>query len=104
MRSAISSANITESARRFPYSTVASAAGLRSAEAAIDSTGVIPDPAAISTCRPGTRRSAVNDPDGGWTSTRSPGRTSRTSQPETTPPGTSLTPIRSGSPSGAQME
>ena len=42
----------------------------------------------------------MNEPDGGCTSTTSPGRTSRTSQPDTAPPGTSRTPMRSGWPPG----
>ena len=46
----------------------------------------------------------MNDPAGGWTSIRSPGRTSRTSQPDMAPPGTSRTPIRGGSPAGEQIE
>ena len=70
----------------------------------IDSTGVMPDPAAISTCRAGAPRSGVNEPDGGCTSIRSPGRTSRTSQPDSAPPGTSRTPIRGGCPAGEQIE
>ena len=76
----------------------------RSAEAVIERMGVIPEPAAISTCRPGTARSGVNEPAGGCTSMRSPGLTSRTSQPETAPPGTSRTPIRGGWPAAEQME
>ena len=43
-------------------------------------------------------------PDGGCTSIRSPGRTSRTSQPDSAPPGTSRTPIRGGWPAGEQIE
>ena len=103
MRSATSSANITVSARRLPYSRVTSDPAASSA-AAIDSTGVMPEPAAISTCRPRTARSGVNAPDGGWTSIVSPGRVPRTSQPDTHPSGTSRTPIRGARPGGTQIE
>ena len=95
---------MTDPARRLPYSTLTWAPGWARADAVMDSTGVMPDPAAMSTCRAGASRSAVNDPAGGWTSIRSPGRTSRTSQPDMAPPGTSRTPIRGGSPAGEQME
>ena len=53
----------------------------------MDSTGVMPLPAAIRTWCPGRDRSGVNVPDGAWTSMTSPGRTSWTSQPDTAPPG-----------------
>ena len=70
----------------------------------MDSTGVIPLPAAISTCCPGVSRSGVNEPEGGCASTTSPARTSCTSQPETAPPATSRTPMRGARPRAAQME
>ena len=70
----------------------------------MDSTGVIPLPAAISTWWPGTSRSGVNEPDGACTSITSPGLTSCTSQPETAPPATSRTPMRGARPRAAQME
>ena len=63
-------------------------------EAAIDIIGVMPEPAAIRTCRPGTDRSGVKVPLGAWTSRVSPALRVRTSQPETAPPATSRTPIR----------
>ena len=92
------------SARRLPYSRVTSDPAASSA-AAIDSTGVMPEPAAISTCRrPRAARSGVNAPDGGWTSIVSPGRVPRTSQPDTHPSGTSRTPIRGARPGGTQIE
>ena len=75
-----------------------------STDEAMDSTGVIPLPAAISTWCPGTSRSGVNEPDGAWTSITSPARTSCTSQPETAPPATSRTPMRGARPWAAQME
>ena len=70
----------------------------------MDSTGVIPLPAAISTCWPGVSRSGTNEPDGSCTSTTSPALTWRTSQPETAPPATSRTPMRGARPLTAQME
>ena len=72
--------------------------------AAIDSTGVIPDPAAISTWCPDSVRSGVNAPVGVPTSTSSPGRIWCTSQVENSPSGTSRTPIRGRAPAGAQIE
>ena len=96
---------MTESLRRLPYSNVtAEPSRAASTEPAMDSTGVIPLPAAISTCCPGTSRSGVNAPDGACTSTTSPGRTWCTSQPDTAPPATSRTPIRGARPLTAQME
>ena len=58
----------------------------------------MPEPAAISTCRPGTARSGVKVPPGACTSSASPGWRSCTSQPETAPPATSRTPIRGAAP------
>ena len=55
LRSATASANITDPARRFPYSRVTVvSADPASSDAAMDIIGVIPDPAAISTWWPGT--------------------------------------------------
>ncbi len=70
----------------------------------MDSTGVMPEPAAISTCRAALARSGVNVPVGAWTSMRSPGRTSWTNQPDNAPPATSRTPMRGARPAGAQIE
>jgi hypothetical protein len=64
----------------------------------------MPLPAAIMKWRPGTSRSGVKDPDGGWTSITSPGRTWRTSQPDTAPPATSRTPMRGARPRTEQIE
>src|SRR5215469_2896664 len=75
-----------------------------SSDDAIDSTGVMPDPAATSTCSPTADGPGVNVPAGGCTSTTSPGLTSRTSQLETRPPATSRTPMRGGLPGGTQIE
>ena len=64
---------MTVSLRRLPYSSVT--VDLSSAartEAAIDIIGVMPEPAAIRTCRPGTVRSGVKVPLGAWTSRVSP--------------------------------
>ena len=72
--------------------------------AAIDSTGVIPDPAAISTWWPAVAVPGVKLPAGVPTEISSPGRTCRTSQRENSPSGTSRTPIRGRAPSGAQIE
>ena len=88
-----------------PYSSVtADSRCAASTEAAIDSTGVIPLPAAISTCWPAVARSGTNEPDGACTSSTSPGLTLCTSHPDTAPPGTSRTPIRGGWPAAAQIE
>ena len=87
-----------------PNSTAAVAAGSRSTVAAIDSTGVIPDPAAISTWWPAVAVPGVKRPAGTATEISSPGRTWRTSQRENKPSGTSRTPIRGRAPSGAQIE
>ena len=73
-------------------------------DAAIDIIGVMPEPAAISTWRPGTDRSGVKVPLGTWTSRVSPGLIVRTSQPETAPSATSRTPMRGAAPTGAQIE
>ena len=70
----------------------------------MDSTGVIPLPAAISTCCAGRVQVGVNEPDGACTSTTSPGLTSCTSQPDTAPPATSRTPMRGARPLTAQIE
>jgi hypothetical protein len=105
LRSAISSANITESLRRLPYSRVTNdSPSAASTDPAMDRTGVIPLPAAIRTCCPGACRSGVNDPDGACASTTSPALTSCTSQPDTAPPATSRTPIRGACPAAAQIE
>ena len=73
MRSATSSANMTVSLRRLPYSSVTvDLSSAASTEAAIDIIGVMPEPAAIRTCWPGTARSGVNVPLGAWTSSVSP--------------------------------
>ncbi len=80
------------------------AAGSRSTVAAIDSTGVIPEPAAISTWWPPVSGPGVKLPAGTPTEISSPGLTSRTSQRENSPSGTSRTPIRGRAPSGAQIE
>ena len=101
-RSASSSTNITVSLRRFPYSSVALPPPASTA-CAIDSTGVIPEPAATSACQPSTS-DGVKLPLGGATSISSPGRTWWTSQRENTPPGTSRTPMRGVVPGGAQIE
>ncbi len=96
---------MTVSLRRLPYSSVT--VDLSSAartDAAIDIIGVMPEPAAISTCRPGTVRSGVKVPLGAWTSRVSPALSACTSQPETAPPATSRTPIRGADPAGAQIE
>ena len=75
--------------------------GWRSTVPAIDSIGVIPDPAAMHRWRPpasrgrrGSARSASAP------RSRSPGITSWTSQEEKTPSGISRTPIRGRSPTG----
>ena len=78
--------------------------GLASTDETIDSAGVIPEPATISTWWPATSTSGVKLPLGACTSMRSPGRTSRTSHVETAPSGTSRTPIRGDAPAGAQIE
>ena len=70
----------------------------------MDSIGVIPEPAAISTCRPGAVRSGLKDPAGACTSMTSPARTWWISHPDTAPPATSRTPIRGACPAGAQIE
>ncbi len=75
-----------------------------STDEAIESTGVIPEPAATHRCRPPATGSARNRPVGVCTSIRVPGRTSRTSQLENSPAGTSRTPTRGGAPTGAQIE
>src|ERR1700744_2190093 len=105
LRSATSSANMTVSLRRLPYSRVTvDLSSAASTEAAIDIIGVMPEPAAISTWWPGTDRSGVNEPPGLWTWSVSPAFSSRTSQPDTAPPATSRTPIRGGDPAAAQIE
>lgn len=103
-RSPSSSANITEEVVRLPNSSRTSVFGFASTVEAIDSIGVIPDPAAIIRCRPGSDGSARRLPDGTCTSTRSPGRTSWTSHDENIPPGISRTPIRGQPPAGEQIE
>ena len=79
-------------------------AGLASTEAAIETIGVMPEPAAMQRWRPGLAGSARKLPVGGATSTGSPGPTSRMSHDENIPPGISRTPIRGAPPAGAQME
>ena len=75
-----------------------------SADAAIDNTGVIPDPAAIRPwCVPGAS-SGVNEPAGGATSIASPGETWSTSHSEKSPPSTRRTPTFGSAPAGAQIE
>ena len=71
---------------------------------AIDSIGVIPEPAAMHRCRPPSAGSARKLPVGVCTSTVSPGRTSCTSQCENIPSGISRTPTRGFAPTGAQIE
>ena len=97
-RSASSSANITVSLRRLPYSSVTRARPCsRSTDAAIDSIGVMPDPAAISTwCarrpevgREGARRRLHVDHVARPDLAHQPAATSA-------PPGTSRTPMRGG--------
>lgn len=89
---------------RFPYSSRTWVSGWASTVAAIEIIGVMPEPAAISRCRPGSAGSARRLPDGTWTSISVPGRTSRTSQEENMPSGISRTPIRGRAPAGAQIE
>src|ERR1700684_2675583 len=96
---------MTVSLRRFPYSSVTVDLSLAaSTEAAIDIIGVMPEPAAIRTCCPGSLRSGGDRPPGAWTSRVSPALTWRTSHPDRAPPGTSRTPIRGADPAGAQIE
>jgi len=71
---------------------------------ATESSGVMPDPAAMHRCRSPVDGSACQEPDGLCTSIRVPGTTSRTSHEEKKPSGTSRTPMRSGAPGGAQIE
>jgi hypothetical protein len=77
---------------------------LRSTVEAIESIGVMPDPAAMHRCRPGRSSLAANDPLGVCTSITSPGLTSRISQRENKPSGISRTPMRGAAPAGAQIE
>src|SRR5882757_1509354 len=70
----------------------------------MDSTGVIPEPAAISPWWVPAASSGVNAPAGGATSTSSPGRTPSTSHSENSPPSIRRTPTRSAAPTGAQIE
>ncbi len=70
----------------------------------MESIGVMPEPAATRTWCPGSPRAGVNRPVGSITSTTSPGRTSRTSQVEKRPSGTTRTPMRGAAPTGAQSE
>jgi hypothetical protein len=65
---------------------------------------VIPDPAATHRCRSPAAASARHEPFGARTSIRVPGSTSRTSQVDKSPSGISRTPMRSGAPTGAQIE
>ena len=72
--------------------------------AAIESTGVIPEPAATSTwCSPGAT-SGLKRPCGGPTSSSSPAASRSTSQVENRPSSTRRTPMRGAAPSGAQIE
>ncbi|GAA3091929.1 hypothetical protein GCM10020001_003910 [Nonomuraea salmonea] len=71
---------------------------------AIDSSGVMPEPAATHRWRSPPSGSACQEPVGGCTSMTVPGRTSWTSQEENRPPGISLTPMRGAAPAGAQIE
>ncbi len=71
---------------------------------AIDSIGVIPEPAAMHRCRPPTAGSARKLPVGVCTSISVPGVTSRTSHEENIPSGISRTPIRGRSPTAEQIE
>ena len=72
--------------------------------AAIESTGVIPEPAATRTwCSPAAT-SGEKRPCGGPTSISSPGVSRSTSQVENSPVSTRRTPIRGAAPSGAQIE
>lgn len=75
-----------------------------STDSAMDTIGVMPEPAATRTWWPGVERSGVNRPVGAITSTVSPGRTSSTSHAENSPPGTTRTPMRGAEPAGAQIE
>ena len=79
-------------------------AGLASTDAAIESIGVMPEPAAMHRWRPGLAGSARKLPVGRLHLDGSPGPTSRTSHDENSPPGISRTPIRGAAPAGAQME
>ena len=78
--------------------------GLASTDAAIDSIGVMPEPAAMHRCRPPRAGSARKLPEGSATSTVSPGATWWISHDENMPPGISRTPMRGAAPAGAQME
>ena len=89
---------------RFPYSSVTCESGLASTEVAIDSIGVMPEPAAMQRCRPASEGSAWKLPVGVCTSTASPALTSCTSQDENIPSGISRTPTRGLAPTGAQIE
>ena len=84
--------------------TVTRVSGLASTEAAIESAGVIPEPATTRTWCATASTSGVKLPVGGRTSMRSPGRTARTNHGDTAPPDTSRTPIRGAAPAGAQIE
>ncbi len=70
----------------------------------MDSIGVMPEPAAISTWWPGSSRVGVKAPVGGMTSTMSPGRISSTSQEENSPSVTIRTPMRGAAPAGEHSE
>ena len=72
--------------------------------AAMDSTGVIPEPAAIRPWWLPGSISGVNEPDGGATSISSPGCNRSTSHSENSPVSTRRTPIRGSAPAGAQIE
>jgi hypothetical protein len=86
---------------RLPYTSTTSLAGSTSStDAAIDSTGVMPLPAATS---PTVRRAAgsstgPNRPAGGSTSSSSPGRSPVVTHVENAPPSSCLTATRSGPP------
>ena len=104
-RSASSSANITDAAGAVAVESVTSASGLASTVVAIDSIGVMPEPAAMHRCRPPGRRGRRGScREGVCTSTSVPGVTSWTSQCENRPSGISRTPIRGRSPTAAQIE
>ena len=105
LRSASSSVNITVSVRRLPYTSVTCvSAWAASTLAAMESTGVIPDPAATRPwCVPG-RSSGVNAPDGGATSSSSPATSRSTSHSENKPSVTRRTPTRGAAPACAQIE
>ena len=80
-------------------------AGLARTEAAIESIGVMPEPAAMQRCRPGLRRVGAEAAGGRrHLDAAPPGATSRMSHDENIPPGISRTPIRGAPPAGAQIE